>query len=475
MGAGILVVAGEAKLRGSLARVCHQVDHHVRLAETPAQALVELSQEPITLCLLGLDSAQSPSEILAFLQQARRRNPLLELIVLSDDDTWLPQASRSELALYAVLPKPWPEDRILASVIQGAIRYHDLRCRYEALHHLWHESLEQLEKCGQTLRSLSEVRDMLATLVRSLVDIPQIETAGAIYSQGANPGDPPCVVLGSHTELSAARASALARLLATAGGQVGASLEPEIVRLPPQSLSVTVEMPGHEAEPMSYGTEALSLPDGSWVALAITSWQKDADEGTLRPLLSSFGALAQGAFEQRAVLTTAWDLASRDGLTGLYDYAHFMRLLARAIEHATDTGQHLVVMMLDLDSAHGLKAINDRFGHQAGDHLLTGIANVLRDSVRPGDILARYGGDEFLILAPHTEPAEGLALAERLVRIVGETEFAIEPHAPAHVTLSVGVAVISEAGETPADVIAKADRGLYLAKAKGGSCIGVID
>jgi diguanylate cyclase (GGDEF)-like protein len=475
VGAEILIVAAEAQIRRSLTRICRLVDCQVGLAETHAQALTELSQAPITLCLLGLDSAQPLLETLSFLRQARKNDPLLELIVLSAADAWLPEESRSELGLCALLREPWPEDRTVAAIIHGAIRHNQLRRRHEALRRLWHEGLGQLQTCSQALGSLSDIREMLATLVRSLVSTDQIDAAGAIFSHGADPGGSSWVVLASQTGLSAPESSTLTRLLVTAASQMGASSEPEIVLLPPQPLSETTKLRGDAGEQALHCTGALGLSDGSCVALVIAGWRQGICDDDLQPLLSTFGALAQSAFEQRATLATARDQASRDSLTGLYDYAHFMRLLAREIERAADDGTNLVVMMLDVDSAHGLKQVNDRFGHQAGDRLLRGIADLLRDHVRPGDILSRYGGDEFLILAPHTEPGAAFDLAERLIQIVGETEFVIEPHVQTHISLSVGLAVASESGGTPDDLVAKADRGLYLAKAKGGSCIGVID
>jgi diguanylate cyclase (GGDEF)-like protein len=141
--------------------------------------------------------------------------------------------------------------------------------------------------------------------------------------------------------------------------------------------------------------------------------------------------------------------AGTDQLTGLLNRAGFQAAALRERALADRTGSPLTLAVLDLD---GFKLINDREGHAAGDRLLAGLGLAWRARVRPGDIVARHGGDEFVLLLPATTPAGANAVLERLR---GEEDL---------VGWSVGVSEW-RAGETLAEAMARADRYLYGVKA----------
>jgi diguanylate cyclase (GGDEF)-like protein len=121
------------------------------------------------------------------------------------------------------------------------------------------------------------------------------------------------------------------------------------------------------------------------------------------------------------------------------------------------------VVLLDVDH---FKAINDRFGHEAGDRVLVGIAQVLRDNLRASDAPARWAGDEFVAVLPSTGLAQAQLVAERIRRAV--TEAKIAP-GPSQVTVTLGVAQLS-VDEDIAALLARADRNLYQAKHDGRNC-----
>jgi two-component system cell cycle response regulator len=131
--------------------------------------------------------------------------------------------------------------------------------------------------------------------------------------------------------------------------------------------------------------------------------------------------------------------------------------------------------MLDIDRQHGLKAINDTYGHQAGDKLLCWIGELLRDNVRLADVVARYGGDEFIIMAPQTGIDKALTLATRVRKILAESEFRYDGETH-HITVSIGVAVFQPGHkESASSVVSLADQGLYLAKERGGNQVCMIE
>jgi diguanylate cyclase (GGDEF)-like protein len=152
-------------------------------------------------------------------------------------------------------------------------------------------------------------------------------------------------------------------------------------------------------------------------------------------------------------------LSITDGLTGLYNRRRLMELLAGEVERSKRMAHVCTVLMMDVDN---FKRYNDAHGHQAGDAVLKGLGDVLRESTREIDCAARYGGEEFFVLLPETEIKEASEVAERIRTRLKERIFL-----GGRVTLSVGIAAYPEHGETPEDLIAAADAALYQAKREG--------
>ncbi len=157
-------------------------------------------------------------------------------------------------------------------------------------------------------------------------------------------------------------------------------------------------------------------------------------------------------------------LASRDSLTGLLNHKSTVEELDRLLKSASRYGEPLAVVMADIDH---FKDVNDRFGHQAGDRVLTAVSRVLASSVRAGDLCGRYGGEEFLLVLPKATAATATELAERLREAVAG--LVLPELAGAGVTASFGVAAADPAGQpvTADAVIRRADDELYRAKRDG--------
>jgi diguanylate cyclase (GGDEF)-like protein len=151
------------------------------------------------------------------------------------------------------------------------------------------------------------------------------------------------------------------------------------------------------------------------------------------------------------------ELARTDPLTGLRNPRAFEERLAEEVARAARYRSPLSLLVADVD---GLKGINDRGGHHAGDVALRVVAEALRQDARQTDLAARVGGDEFALLAPSTRPGEALALGERLRGRVAE-------QAAAGVTVSVGVATLDLERPEAASLVQAADAALYEAKRRG--------
>jgi diguanylate cyclase (GGDEF)-like protein len=155
----------------------------------------------------------------------------------------------------------------------------------------------------------------------------------------------------------------------------------------------------------------------------------------------------------------------QDELTGLACRSHVVGVLESALETPPDHSHLLAVLFIDLD---GFKAINDAFGHHIGDRLLKAVAARLAGVVRFTDIVARFGGDEFLVLLP---AVDGRSAARQIgMHIVEQLRhpFAIDQGLH-HITASVGVAFYPDHGRTAESLLIRADEAMYRAKARGGN------
>lgn len=161
-------------------------------------------------------------------------------------------------------------------------------------------------------------------------------------------------------------------------------------------------------------------------------------------------------------------LARIDGLTGLLNRQHFMAELERAVSAARRHGRELSVVMADLDY---FKHVNDTFGHQAGDTVLTHFARLLMENSRKEDILCRYGGEEFICATPDTDSESAAAFAERVRRALADSHI---PEVDASITASFGVASLREQ-DTPHTLIKRTDGALYAAKDAGRNRVNVAE
>lgn len=162
-------------------------------------------------------------------------------------------------------------------------------------------------------------------------------------------------------------------------------------------------------------------------------------------------------------------LANVDPLTGLGNRQAMTRRLHIERERHVRNGQVCCLAMIDLD---GFKPVNDGYGHAAGDCVLAEVASLLAGSLRPYDSVFRYGGDEFLICLPNTDPRGAWAIIERLRLKAASHRISLRPGVDVRTTLSVGIAPLSEEGDIDQS-LDRADQALYAAKRNGRNCVFV--
>jgi diguanylate cyclase (GGDEF)-like protein len=163
------------------------------------------------------------------------------------------------------------------------------------------------------------------------------------------------------------------------------------------------------------------------------------------------------------------ELSSRDALTGLANRRSFELALGREIDRVARSGEPALLLTMDIDH---FKRVNDSYGHNAGDLVIKAVAGALLDCVRPMDLVARVGGEEFAIILPNCPSAFGETVAERVRRRVERMPVVVGPGQHIAVSVSIGGAFAPQwVRSTPALWVERADQQLYRAKALGRNVV----
>ncbi len=273
-----------------------------------------------------------------------------------------------------------------------------------------------------------------------------------------------------HRLLTARLRNEAMELVCEISGEVG--LE-RIHQLQPSLVVLDLEMPGMDGfEVLRRMKDDISTSDIPVVVLSgmqspndkVTAFDLGAVDYITKPFdLMELRVRLRAALKMRHLIQMLAQRAQIDGLTGLWNRAHFDERWSEEVKRAERSGSPLSLAVFDLDH---FKQVNDTYGHPAGDAVLQGVARLLQQVARQADVACRYGGEEFVVIMPDTPPEQALNLCERVRVALSDTDWPGKPSR--EVTISAGVAGSNGPTSTGRDEwIEIADKNLYRAKSQG--------
>jgi diguanylate cyclase (GGDEF)-like protein len=255
------------------------------------------------------------------------------------------------------------------------------------------------------------------------------------------------------------------RVPVTAGiiGRVARTSETTVVNIAPETTQQSI-LPSARSVlcmPISYGESLLGV-------LNVESEQEYAFTADDQLVMNTLADLLATALHNSFVFQKLQTQSITDGLTSIKTRRYFWEALSSEWKRASRSGRPFSVVLIDLDK---FKEVNDTFGHMEGDLVLARVGRLLEQKCRQSNVVARYGGDEFVILMPETGVEQAQILAERL-RLWVATDPMLSEH---HITGSFGVAAYPLHGITAEDIIRVADAGMYVSKKAGGDRVSTTD
>src|SRR6267143_1365081 len=223
--------------------------------------------------------------------------------------------------------------------------------------------------------------------------------------------------------------------------------------------------------PKARRLKGLRIKSGQGIVGWVAQHGKPFDRQDLH-LLTHLAEQASIALERLNLQEQAASLGVTDELTKLHNARYLEQALDREARRCRRYGSIMALIFLDLDD---FKRINDQYGHPMGSQCLTELARIMMKSVRDVDILARYGGDEFVVILPETTVSTARAVAERLHEAITSHTFLSDQGIKARLTASIGIAGFPDHAQTKEDLLRKADEAMYQAKAEGPNKIHVAE
>ncbi len=223
------------------------------------------------------------------------------------------------------------------------------------------------------------------------------------------------------------------------------------------------------AEPAQWATFPLRTETDIVGVLGVDVTTRRLSSGAVKALRGVGPVIAQALLTADTV-DRLREASILDPLTGCSTRPHGIQRLTIELKRAARSGTPLALVMVDIDH---FKEVNDRFGHNAGDAVLTSVGATMMQTLRASDVRCRWGGEEFLIVLPEAAVEQARQVAEALLRRIADTQV-VSKAGPIRITASAGITVARPGEHDVETLIGRADRALYRAKAEGRACVRIV-
>lgn len=231
------------------------------------------------------------------------------------------------------------------------------------------------------------------------------------------------------------------------------------------------DYPGLGSNPVSAMLVPLTVHGESSGVLVAESGMVNAFNERHQQMLSIVARSAALSLENAELHKRTEELTIIDELTDTYNYRYFVQKLQEEKRRAIRYDLPLSIIMVDID---WFKKLNDSYGHEAGNTVISGLSQIIKDCIRDVDIFARYGGEEFAIILPQTARDEATRIGERIREEVEAKIFETTTSEKLKITVSVGVSSYPENGKSQEELVSIADQALYRAKGEGRNLVCVV-
>lgn len=444
----ILVVDDDAFFRTFCSEVLRGEDYTVLAVGSAPEALERLAREPVDLVVADIYMPGMTG--LELLESVKAQHPAVDVVIMTgyaSIDTAI-RALKRGAADY--LRKPFAAEELVV-VVEATLAQRRL---YEE-----NERLRKQLGLYELTRSFASLDDPFRVLSLGLEAL--CHAAGAAAGISLHSGsDLHFMALRQYRGLEPGAAEALRDAFVTKGLKYLRGVE-------------RVHVMGRSR--LSRIADGCGAPDFR-EALIVPLWNRGAVEGVfllLRPEqdpvfdpddtanASFLGAQLELSYESARGLQEARQMAFVDSLTDLYNGRYLDTVLDKGIADAERFGAPFSLLFLDLDY---FKEVNDAYGHLTGGKVLIEISRILKGKVREGDVVIRYGGDEFTVVLPRTDSPEARDVAERIRRAIKEHVFLGREGGSIRLTASIGVATYPTDAKTREDLLDQADRAMYRGK-----------